>query len=90
MLHDDTDDDPRGVYDRALRHIGAPANFVPPELERVRFSHQERPDARSPVARPLTLDEREKLYEFFADDIKKLEQMIGRDLSRWEPQQSSS
>jgi hypothetical protein len=90
VLHDDTDDDPRGVYDRALRHIGAPANFVPPELERVRFSYQERPDARSPVARPLTLDEREKLYEFFADDIKKLEQMIGRDLSRWEPQQSSS
>ncbi len=82
LLHDDADDDPRGVYDRALRHVGPPADFFPPELERVRFSYQQRTSAEIP---PLTLDERRELYDFFADDIRKLEKMMGRDLSRWEP-----
>ena len=52
VLHDDVDDDPRGVYDDALRHIGATPDFVPPEFERVRFSHQQRPvdRARPPAA----------------------------------------
>jgi hypothetical protein len=82
LLHDDADDDPRGVYDQALRHIGLRADFVPPELERVRFSYQQRPSAEP---RELTLDERREMYEFFADDIRKLEQMTGRNLSLWDP-----
>jgi Sulfotransferase domain len=83
LLHDDADDDPRGVYDQALRHVGPAADFVPPELERVRFSYSTRPSAES---RKLTLGERRELYEeFFVDDIRKLEKMIGRDLSLWEP-----
>ncbi|HYL50698.1 MAG TPA: sulfotransferase domain-containing protein [Acidimicrobiia bacterium] len=82
LLHDDADDDPRGVYDRALRHVGPAPDFVPAELERVRFSYQQRPSAEG---RELTLDERRELYEFFADDILKLEKMTGRDLSLWEP-----
>ena len=82
LLHDDADDDPRGVYDQALRHVGPAPDFVPAELERVRFSYQQRPSAEG---RELTLDERRELYEFFADDIRKLEKMTGRDLSLWEP-----
>ena len=84
VLHDDVDDDPRGVYDAALRHIGATPDFVPPEFERVRFSHQQRAST-DPGRRPLTLEERRELWEFFAADVGKLEQSIGRDLSLWDP-----
>ena len=70
------------MYDAALAHVGPAPDFVPPELERVRFSYQQRPSAES---RHLSLDDRRHLYEFFADDIRKLEKMIGRDLSLWEP-----
>ena len=82
LLHDDADDDPRGVYDQALRHVGPAPDFVPAELERVRFSYQQRGSVET---QELTLDERRELYEFFADDIRKLEKMTGRDLSLWEP-----
>jgi Sulfotransferase domain len=84
LLHDDVDDDPRGVYDIALQHVGLAADFQPGELARVRFSFQERPSAL-PAARELTLDERRLLYEHFVDDIRRLEAMLGRDLSFWEP-----
>jgi Sulfotransferase domain len=84
LLHDDVDDDPRGVYDRALRHVGLAPDFLPAELARVRFSFQERPSAM-PAARELTLDERRVLYELFTDDIRRLEQLIGTDLTRWDP-----
>lgn len=83
-LHDDVDDDPRSVYDNALRHIGATPDFVPPEFERVRFSHQRRASTE-PGRRPLTLDERRELWAYFADDVSQLEQMLGRDLSVWNP-----
>ena len=84
VLHDDVDDDPRGVYDQALLHIGATADFVPPEFERVRFSHQQRPSSE-PGRRPLTLAERRELWEYFAADVAQLEQLLGRDLSIWNP-----
>src|SRR5262249_7250638 len=81
---DDIDDDPRGVYDDALRHIGATPDFVPPEFERVRFSHQQKASTE-PGRRPLTLDERRVLWDYFAGDVAQLEQMLGRDLSAWNP-----
>jgi hypothetical protein len=84
VLHDDVDDDPRGVYDGALRHIGASPDFVPPEFERVRFSHQQRASTE-PGRQPLTLDERRELWAYFADDVAQLERMLGRDLSMWDP-----
>ena len=90
LLHDDADDDPRGVYDGAVRHIGAQPNFSPPELGRVRFSYQQQPAGNSHTARTLTLDQRRQLHEeFFADDIRKLEEILGRDLSCWDPQNAS-
>ena len=33
----------------------------------------------------LTIEKRRKLYEYFADDLAKLENMLGRDLSMWDP-----
>ena len=60
---------------------------MPPEFERVRFSHQQHASTE-PGRRPLTLDERLELWEFFAADVGKLEQMIGRDLSLWDPNRS--
>ena len=90
LLHDDADDDPRGVYDRAVRHVGAAPNFFPPELERVRFSYQQRQTGPSHTERKLSLERRQELYDtFFADDVRKLEEMIGRDLSCWDPQNSA-
>jgi hypothetical protein len=84
VLHDDIDDDPRGVYDDALRHVGATPDFVPPEFERVRFSHQQR-SSSEPGRRPLTLDERREIWRYYADDVAVLEKMLGRDLSLWNP-----
>jgi hypothetical protein len=84
LLHDDALDDPRGVYDRALRHIGSAPDFVPPELDRIRFSYQEGPESAS-ERYELSLEERVEVYEYFRQDILKLEQMLGRDLSVWDP-----
>ena len=36
-----------------------------------------------PYERELTLDERKYLYEIFAEDIAKLEQMLGWDCADW-------
>jgi Sulfotransferase domain len=86
LLHDDTEDDPRGCYDRALRHIGAPPDFLPAQLDRVRFSNQEGPNASDGQRRRgLTLEQRRALYKYFADDVKKLEDLFAMDLSSWNP-----
>ncbi len=74
----------RAVYDAALRHVGATADFVPAEFERVRFSYQQQ-ISDAPGRRPLDLDERRELWEFFAADVAQLEALIGRDLSLWNP-----
>jgi len=84
VLHDDVDDDARGVYDAALRHVGATTDFVPPEFERVRFSLQQKASSE-PGRRPLTLAERRELWQYFAADVARLEQLIDRDLSLWDP-----
>ena len=89
LLHDDSDDDPRGAYDRALCHIGLVPDFMPPQLERVRFSNQQGASRPGNGTRELTLDERRDLYEYFRDDIDKLEEMLGRDLSLWDPERPS-
>jgi len=86
LLHDDTDDDPRGTYDRALRHIGASPDFMPAQLERVRFSNRRRSTHHGNGERELTLNERQDLYGYFSADIRELERMLDRDLSLWDPE----
>jgi hypothetical protein len=84
LLHDDVDDDPRAVYNRALCHVGVAPDFAPMELERVRFSTQSGM-VRHPAEHRLELEARRELYEFFASDVEKLSAMLDRDLSIWAP-----
>ena len=86
LLHDDTEDDPRGCYDKALRHIGAAPDFLPAQLDRVRFSNQEGASGiDGHIRRGLTLHQRRQLYGYFAEDVKKLEDLFELDLSSWDP-----
>jgi Sulfotransferase domain len=85
LVHDDAVDDPRGLYERALRHIGATADFFPADLEQVRFSRQQQPTNQANARRMLSLEKRRELYEYFRADVRQLEQMLGRDLSAWNP-----
>jgi len=86
MLHDDIRDDPRGAYELALRHVGATPGFVPPELEELVYSNQQGESAR--WKRDISPQDRQALYRYFRDDLRELEQMIGRDLSMWGPARS--
>ncbi len=89
FLHDDVAEDPEGLYARALEHVGASPRFLPPKLRRVRYSIK--PPKTSPYAdgenvrRELTSRERAELYEYFRQDIERLEEMLDRDLSLWRP-----
>jgi len=83
LLHDDVRDDPRGAYEAALRHIGAAADFGPPELDQVVFSNQEGESAD--WRREVSPEERWELYQCFREEIRALARMIGRDLSIWRP-----
>jgi hypothetical protein len=71
---------PEAVYERALAHIGARPHAPPPGLGEVRFSNAAA--GRAPALSPT---ERARLYELYADDIDRLEVLIGRDLSGWRP-----
>ena len=46
LLHDEVESDPRALYTRALEHIGASPDFVPPEIDAVVFSNRETAFAR--------------------------------------------
>jgi len=89
LLHDDIVEDPQAFYRRAADHIGATRAFVPPDLEAVRFSYRQRPGIDRNGISPLTIEQRRKLFEYFADDVDKLETMLGRDLSAWDPDRST-
>jgi hypothetical protein len=86
LFHDDVDTEPLGPYRAALTHVGADPGFVPPDLTRVVFSNK-----RARVARdsPLTEADRVELWEYFSDDVARLEQMLDVDLSRWDPGKST-
>jgi Sulfotransferase domain len=87
LWHDDIATDPVGVYEAALRHIGASPDFRPTELSKVIFSNRN----RNPKAGPfyeLTHDDRLEMWEYFRDDVARLEQMLDVDLSRWEPRRT--
>lgn len=82
LLHDDAVDLPAVTYRAALRHIGAAEDFVPRDLTQVRFSgSRARPEHRHEP----TPDERIALWHYFRDDVARLEEALGRDLSHWRP-----
>jgi len=81
LLYDDVIDDPAGTYRSALAHIGASEHYVPPEVDRVRFSDRGRVDMPD-----LTPEERVQLFLWFRQDIELLAEWLGRDLSSWYPE----
>ncbi len=83
LLHDDVKRDPVGSYDAALRHVGASADFRPPDLTEVVFSNATK-DVRPEYE--LTAADRVALWDCFSADVARLETMFGLDLSRWAPE----
>jgi hypothetical protein len=82
LLQDEVVEEPEKPYEAALRHIGADPSFRPAELAEVVFSNRERPKVNYSSPSP---EDREELWEYFRDDVTQLEEMLGRDLSRWRP-----
>jgi len=81
LLHDDVVNDPQFVYRRALQHIGAEPSYLPPELAHVVFSNRKPTESSS----QLTPQERAEMWKYFAADVRRLQRMIGRNLSIWNP-----
>jgi len=90
LLHDDITHAPHRAYERALAHIGASPDFAPSDLETVLFSTRQAEPAGSSEPsngrpRGLSTEDRQQLFAYFREDVRVLEKMIGRDLSRWDP-----
>jgi hypothetical protein len=79
LLNDDVQADPAAAYDELLDHIGLAPGFRPPALGARVFSY----DGESYGVPPLTADEREEVFAFFAADVADLERLLGRDLAAW-------
>jgi len=80
VVFDDLRDDPHGVYDAVVRHIGADPSFVPPDLEQILFSSR-----RSVRAKPVSEAQHRRMYSIFRDDVEELGAILGRDMSDWDP-----
>lgn len=85
VLHDDISADAPALYAQALEHVGASTSAIPADLTEVRFAYRQRRGVDAESTKSLTSQERRELYEYFASDISKLETLIGRDLSLWNP-----
>jgi hypothetical protein len=86
LLNENIRDDPKATYDNALVHLGLEPDWRPSELGKVRFSTPIPREGKysETTGRPqLTPRDRRILFSYFEDDIKRLEQLIGRDLSHW-------
>lgn len=81
ILYDDVVADPQAAYLRALSHVGATEEQVPESLGTVVGRTRSSPTADS----DLTASERSAVFDLFAADVERLEQMLGRDLSIWRP-----
>jgi len=86
LLHDDVAADPERPYRAAVRHVGADPEFVPRNLSRVVFSNQQ---GRAGRRAPIAPEDRAELWEYFRDDVARLEAMLGIDLSSWAPDASA-
>jgi len=97
FLHDEVAADPERVYSAALDHLGAEPGFRPTDLAEVKFSNQQTkltspltwsrarfwPTRKSPAK--LRDDDRLELYEHFRTDVDALAELLGTDLSVWDP-----
>lgn len=88
FLHDDIVTKPGRVYAEALEHVGASPRFMPPGLRQVRHSGkapQKSGYAGEDGRRKLAPEERAELYEYFREDVQRLEELLGRSLGLWWP-----
>ena len=95
FLHDEIVGSPAKLYTRALEHIGASTDFLPEELQRVRHqgtapkgsSYVENGGSSQALSKPrnLTPEERAEIYEYFRDDIERLEELLDWNLDLWRP-----
>ena len=85
LLHDDVATTPVRVYETAVAHVGAAGGFIPDTIDRVVFGSGPRRGSDA-----LTPEERAEIWTYFRDDVARLEEMLDRDLSLWDPTQSSA
>jgi hypothetical protein len=83
VLHDDIRSEPAAVFERARDHIGAAPGFVPGGLTEVRFSNRSSTGEAVAGETALSAEQRAELATYFADDRRRLEDLLGRDLSAW-------
>jgi hypothetical protein len=84
LLYDDIERDPAGLYAAALRHVGASPGFTPPKLSARVFANPLTTKSKS-SAYTLSTAERREMWQYFEEDVAKLEDMLGLDLTRWYP-----
>jgi hypothetical protein len=80
LFYDDVRDHPEDTYRAALDHIGASTDFIPDDLDVVRYASG---DVLTPT--PPTPEQRRVLSAWFRLDIQRLQEWTGRDLSAWDP-----
>jgi hypothetical protein len=85
LFHDDVIADPARPFRAALEHVGADPGFTPPDLSQVVFSNQSGRPSRKSKKSKLTDADRIEMWEYFRDDVARLEQTLGVDLSHWAP-----
>jgi Sulfotransferase domain len=83
LFHDEVATDPARPFQAALRHIGADPEFTPEDLTRVVFSNQK---SRAGRKNQLTIEDRFEMWDYFREDVARLEELLDVDLSRWTPQ----
>jgi hypothetical protein len=82
VLHDEVATEPVRVYEAAVAHIGASSGFVPDSIGRVVFGGSPTGGATRDALSP---EERIEVWQYFRDDVARLEEFLGRDLSAWDP-----
>jgi hypothetical protein len=87
FVNEEVRSDPERVYAAALRQLGVEDGFVPENLADVVFSRRLPKKTRywqkGTGRRPLTDEEKAELAGYFREDVERLEEMLGRDLSGW-------
>lgn len=85
LLHDEIATEPVRVYETAVAHIGAGSGFVPDTIGRVVFGGNPSGGATRDA---LTLEERIEVWQYFREDVARLEEFLDRDLAIWDPTRS--
>jgi len=85
LVYDDLVDDPRAFVNQAFAFLGVATDVELPSLGTVvGFPRPQEPDtANGDIEKGIAPDLRERLRRIFSDDVAKLSEFLGRDLSHW-------